>query len=1059
MRIRTQFGITMLLFGVILAVISASAIITSRQIEKVAQQERIAASIAGDASELSYLSDDYLIYRESQQLKRWQSKFATFSAECAALHADGPEQQALAANIRASQDRMKEVFDSIASVQGSPQRKQGEGLDSPFLRVSWSRMAVQSRGLVSDALRLSLSFRDQVDHLHRVNTTVVITLVALLAAYFLINYVIIQRRILKSIGRLRAGAVVIGSGNLDFTIDEKKNDEIGDLARAFNRMTTDLKAVTASKTDLEKEIGERQRAEIALRESEQRWATTLASIGDAVIAADTDGKITFMNAVAEGLTGWTLRDASAMPVTEVFNIINELTRLQVESPVTKVLREGMIVGLANHTILKRRDGIEVPIDDSGAPIKGAGGKTTGVVLVFRDITERKAAEEALRESEEHYRSLFSSMLNGYAYCKMLFEHNEPKDFIYLNVNSAFEALTGLTNVVGKRVSEVIPGIREADPELFEIYGRVALTGIPERFETYVEALGMWFSVSVYSPQREHFVAIFDVITDRKRAEEELKASEEKYRNLFENMTEEVHFWKLVRDGDGRIETWRLVDANPPTLATWGKTLDEIKGKTTDEIFGPGATDHYMPVVQKIMTEGVPCSFEDYFPNLDKHFRFTSVPFGDYFITTGADITNIKKAQQVLKEAYDVLELRVKERTTELQQAYDKLVAEEKGRQQLEAQLRQARKMEALGTLSGGIAHDFNNILAAIIGFSEIAIERIPAESGVQRQLKRVLEAGMRGRDLVKRMLTFSRQTEQEKKPLAVSSIVKESVNLLRASIPTTIDIRVDVKNGSDLILGDPVQIQQVLMNLCTNASYAMQELGGTLDIHLSDHSVPPSNADPQGMKPGPYVKLIVRDTGTGISSDIMDKIFDPFFTTKKVGEGTGLGLSVVHGIVSQHDGSITVESEPGRGSTVYFPRITGDLESDAAKDDEIPTGSERILFVDDEEAIAEMGEDILAELGYEVASRMNGREALALFRLDPSRFDLVVTDQTMPEMTGVELAKEILALRPDMPIIMCTGFSYVVDADRARAAGIRAFAMKPLTKREIAKTIRRVLDE
>jgi len=282
---------------------------------------------------------------------------------------------------------------------------------------------------------------------------------------------------------------------------------------------------------------------------------------------------------------------------------------------------------------------------------------------------------------------------------------------------------------------------------------------------------------------------------------------------------------------------------------------------------------------------------------------------------------------------------------------------------------------------------------------------------------------------------------------------------LRASIPTTIDIRVDVKNGSDLILGDPVQIQQVLMNLCTNASYAMQELGGTLDIHLSDHSVPPSNADPQGMKPGPYVKLIVRDTGTGISSDIMDKIFDPFFTTKKVGEGTGLGLSVVHGIVSQHDGSITVESEPGRGSTVYFPRITGDLESDAAKDDEIPTGSERILFVDDEEAIAEMGEDILAELGYEVASRMNGREALALFRLDPSRFDLVVTDQTMPEMTGVELAKEILALRPDMPIIMCTGFSYVVDADRARAAGIRAFAMKPLTKREIAKTIRRVLDE
>jgi CheY-like chemotaxis protein len=209
------------------------------------------------------------------------------------------------------------------------------------------------------------------------------------------------------------------------------------------------------------------------------------------------------------------------------------------------------------------------------------------------------------------------------------------------------------------------------------------------------------------------------------------------------------------------------------------------------------------------------------------------------------------------------------------------------------------------------------------------------------------------------------------------------------------------------------------------------------------------------------VKLIVRDTGTGIPADIMDKIFDPFFTTKKLGEGTGLGLSVVHGIVKQHDGYIIAESEPGKGSTftVYFPQITGEHEAVALHDDEIPTGSERILFVDDEEALVEMGEDILAELGYEVTSRMNGREALALFRADPSRFDLVITDQTMPEMTGVDLAREILATRVDMPIVMCTGFSYVVDADKAKQAGIRAFAMKPLTKREIARTIRKVLDE
>jgi CheY-like chemotaxis protein len=311
------------------------------------------------------------------------------------------------------------------------------------------------------------------------------------------------------------------------------------------------------------------------------------------------------------------------------------------------------------------------------------------------------------------------------------------------------------------------------------------------------------------------------------------------------------------------------------------------------------------------------------------------------------------------------------------------------------------------------------------------------------------------------MLTFSRRTGQQKKPLRVSSIVKEAAKLIRSTTPAMINIRVvDTLSESGLILGEPTQVQQVLINLCTNAAYAMREKGGVLDIELSEFSVPPSNGNPRGMKPGFYVKLTVRDTGTGIAADSMDKIFDPFFTSKKFGEGTGLGLSVVHGIVKQSDGYITVESEPDRGSTfaVYFPMITGELETDAIRDEVLPTGSERILFVDDEEALVEMGEDVLTELGYDVTVRMSSREALALFRLDPSRLDLVITDQTMPEMTGVEFAKEILAIRSDMPVILCTGFSYLVDADVAKAAGIRAFAMKPLTKREIARTIREVLD-
>jgi CheY-like chemotaxis protein len=370
-------------------------------------------------------------------------------------------------------------------------------------------------------------------------------------------------------------------------------------------------------------------------------------------------------------------------------------------------------------------------------------------------------------------------------------------------------------------------------------------------------------------------------------------------------------------------------------------------------------------------------------------------------------------------------------------------------------------MEALGTMAGGIAHDFNNILAAVIGFTELLQEHIPDGSAARRHAARVLEAGLRGRELVKQMLAFSRQTEQEKKPLRMGSIVKESVKLLRASIPTSIRLSVNVRSESGFILADPVQIQQVLMNLCTNASYAMREKGGVLDIVVGDFSLDPTDPNPHGIEPGVYMKLAVRDTGTGMAAHIKERIFDPFFTTKGVGEGTGLGLSVVIGIVKQSGGYVTVESEPGTGSTftVYFPKVAGEpVANGAVREEVLQTGSERILFVDDEEALVEMGEAILAELGYEVTSRTSSRQALALFRLDPFLFDLVITDQTMPGITGVDLAKEIMVIRPDIPVILCTGFSHVVNEESAKTSGIKAFAMKPLTKKEVARTIRKVLD-
>lgn len=384
------------------------------------------------------------------------------------------------------------------------------------------------------------------------------------------------------------------------------------------------------------------------------------------------------------------------------------------------------------------------------------------------------------------------------------------------------------------------------------------------------------------------------------------------------------------------------------------------------------------------------------------------------------------------------------------------------RRRLEQRLRQSQKMEAVGRLAGGIAHDFNNILAAIIGFCEIAMDRVPADSKARNSLERIFQAGIRGRDLTKQILTFSRQSEQEKKPLRLSLVIDETVRLLRASLPSTIHILPNITSESGFVLADAGQIQQVILNLCTNAAHAMREKGGTISIDLSDVDILTQAGAPHpSLAPGAYLRLSVRDTGEGIPRHILDRIFDPFFTTKKQGEGTGLGLSVVLGIVEGHGGAITVESTPRSESTfeIYLPKIIEARTEGWEGEEAVPTGHERILFVDDEDALAEVGEELLFDLGYQVVTKTSSREALAILTLDTSRFDLVITDQTMPELTGVELAKDILAIRADMPIILCTGFSHLVDADTAKAAGIRAFAMKPLTKKEIARTIRKVLDE
>ena len=385
------------------------------------------------------------------------------------------------------------------------------------------------------------------------------------------------------------------------------------------------------------------------------------------------------------------------------------------------------------------------------------------------------------------------------------------------------------------------------------------------------------------------------------------------------------------------------------------------------------------------------------------------------------------------------------------------------RKLMEERLRQSQKMEAIGTLAGGIAHDFNNILFPLMGYTEMALEALQGHETERKYLMEVLAAANRAKELVQQILAFSRKAVQERRPLLLQPVIQEALKLMRATLPATIEIRQDITAAGEVILGDPGQMHQVLINLCTNAFHAMRQTGGILEVKLAAMEIgadPAAAAAPE-LAPGKYLKLTVSDTGHGMDRQISARIFEPYFTTKSQGDGTGLGLSVVHGIVRRHGGQITVYSEPGQGTVfnVYLPVIAAEepaLETMPAA--QITPGTERLLVVDDEQQLADMIKRMLETLGYQVSIFTSSREALTTFLSRPADFDLVITDLTMPEMTGVELARRILAARPAMPIIMCTGFSELISKEEASNIGIRQFLMKPVTRQKLAQTIRQVLD-
>ena len=434
MRIKTQFALCIVVFSVILVVIAASVASTEEQVNQLHAQEAISSNIEQGASKLNSISIDYFLYQEDLQISRWQTTVSSLSSDLSKLKPYNAEQQTLANSTTKDLQTLNSLFDELVGYLQNAPRNVSVRID-PAFQTRWSGLALQSQTLNSHASQLSHSLDEQAKQANETNNLLIVSLVSTFGALLATIYLIVFRRTLKSVSELQDGIKTIGSGNLSYVIEAKRNDEISDLSRAFNQMTADLKNVTASKTDLEQ-------AQASLHQSEQRWATTLSSIGDSVIATDVSGAVTFMNAVAEESTGWTLREALGKPLKEVFHIINEETRMEVESPVAKVLEKGMIIGLANHTILVRKDGSEVPLDDSGAPIKDQNGEVTGVVLVFHDISNRKEMELKLEEYSVHLENLVEERTRQLKDSERLAAIGATAGMVGHDIRNPLQAITG-----------------------------------------------------------------------------------------------------------------------------------------------------------------------------------------------------------------------------------------------------------------------------------------------------------------------------------------------------------------------------------------------------------------------------------------------------------------------------------------------------------------------------------------------------------------------------------------------------------------------------------------
>ncbi len=662
-----------------------------------------------------------------------------------------------------------------------------------------------------------------------------------------------------------------------------------------------------------------------------------------------------------------------------------------------------------------KDGSPVMLEISGQPILNREGEFSGYRGVSRDISERIKAEETRRESQKK----LDTLLNATTDTVFLSDPNG----IFLSVNNALAERCRMKKeeLIGKSIFEISQ--TESLTERVSKLKNVLATKQPLRWEEKYNDryLDNSFYPILGDDGEVSQIAVFSKdITKQKQSEVE----RERLLQAIDQSSETI----VITDKDGTIQY-----VNPSFTKVTGYTSEEAIGQNPRILKSEKHSEEFYNTMWTALTNGE---------------------------TWSGQLINKKKDGSLYTEEVTISPVRDTSRETVNYVAVKRdITAEIK----MEETLRQAQKMEAVGIMAGGIAHDFNNNLAIILGNVELSLRSSPANSKITARLEDAKTAALRARDLVEQILIYSRQGTQVLKPVQIDLVIDETLKLLRSTIPTTVKIKKTITDQSqDIIIhADSTQLQEILINFCNNAVHAMDDNGeisitlDVVDVKLTD--IPAHYERPSGQ----YAKLRVQDTGSGMSPDTLKRIFDPFYTTKEVGKGTGMGLSVVHGIIETHGGFVVVESTLGKGSTfdVYFPMFEAIKVEEVTINTDLPKGTERILFLDDEDMLAQLGSTILSKQGYQVTTETSSIKALKTFKENSEQFDLVITDQTMPDLCGKDLIKELLTIKPDLPTILCTGYSSKINKAEAKQLGIKAFCLKPLDLSQLVQTARRVLDE